>query len=209
MHSFPCMPTSSNTTCVLLCFLFLFFCGGQPQVLSSSVTTEASFSPHVLHVTSSISRNVNKHNEPAGQGTVAPLCRWIRTQTHRLHSSAQTAWKNIRQEKRRGGERQQHTGGKRIGRGSQGVRLGNTSAAYQSQLLASLPLLPWQQRTVRHPGGRDGPKNLQLSLTSGERRNGASVCAAWLRYHFISTEEMLNRKDETLSMSQLRCDDRK
>lgn len=113
MHSFPCMPTSSNATCVLLCFLFLFFCGGRPQVLSSSVTTEASFSPHVLHVTSSISRNVNKHNEPAGQGTVAPLCRWIRTQTHRLHSSAQTTWKNIRQEKRGGGgERETATHGR-------------------------------------------------------------------------------------------------
>lgn len=118
MHSFPCMPTSSNTTCVLLCFLFLFFCGGQPQVLSSSVTTEASFSPHVLHVTSSISRNVNKHNEPAGQGTVAPLCRWIRTQTHRLHSSAQTAWKNIRQEKRRGGRDSNTREAKELGEGA-------------------------------------------------------------------------------------------
>lgn len=125
--------------------------------------------------------------------------------THQLKLPERTS-----DRKREGGRgRQQHTGGKRTGRGSQGVRLGNTSAAYQSQLLASLPLLPWQQRTVRHPGGRDGPKNLQLSLTSGERRNGASVCPAWLRYHFISTEEMLNRKDETLSMSQSTCDDRK
>lgn len=35
--------------------------------------------------------------------------------------------------------------------GSRSVRLGNTSVAYQSQLLALLPLLLWQPGTVRHP----------------------------------------------------------
>lgn len=39
---------------------------------------------------------------------------------------------------------------------------------HQSQLLGSLPLLPWLRGTVRNPGGRGCPKNLQLSLNSGE-----------------------------------------
>lgn len=81
------------------------------------------------------------------------------------------------------------------GERSQGVTLGNTLAAYQSQVLGLLPLLPWQHGTVRHPGGGDGPKNLQLSLTPGEREREREikplcerecVYSVLLLYHFTS-----------------------
>lgn len=59
--------------------------------------------------------------------------------------------------------------------GSRSVRLGNTSVAYQSQLLALLPLLLWQPGTVRHPDEegmiqKKRKENLQLSLTSEETK---------------------------------------
>lgn len=162
LDTYPCTTHRYHCTPSWL-FLHCCFC--------ASVTSGA-FSP-VLHARALIWRNVSEHNEQAGQGTVSLQCRQI--QTHRLHSSSQTTWKEVRERERQ--------------RASHGVRLGNTSAAYQLQLLALLPLLPWQRGTVRHPGGRDGPKNLQLSLTSGEREGKTElepVYAAWLLHHFTS-----------------------
>lgn len=135
----------------------------------------------VLHVRASIWRNVSEHNELAGQGAVSPRRRQKQTHiscTRHLNAPERESSRAER------GERHGNTRETQDGERSQGVRLGNTLAAYKSLLLGLLALLPWQRGTVRHPGGRDGPKNLQLSLTSGERQI-QSVCV-WLLYHFTS-----------------------
>lgn len=123
----------------------------------------------ILHVRASIWRNVSEHNEPAGQGTVS-LQQLILT--HQLLSSSQTTWKEVREKRER--ERERHKRDKRL-RGSLGVRLGNTSAASvtTASLTASVAMATG---TVRHPGGRDGPKICSCHLLQEREKWSQYVC---------------------------------
>lgn len=99
----------------------------------------------------------------AGHG----VTRRRQTQTHQLCLLFKRTWK--RERYWRGGLGGGQTGRDKRWREETSVSDWETpQQPHQSQLLGSLPLLPWLRGTVRNPGGRGCPKNLQLSLNSGE-----------------------------------------